>query len=146
MAITTILILVTAHLTIAGLFFVWNRYSGTFRPDNFDITVILLMWEFIVILMLGFLLVEGLVSIGGFAGRWIDGAVLRIFQRKIQKDEFGELYRGPGPGGTPVTRVKVKDRTGTHWIRVTDEVETAKGAVASSFRVDEAEYSPVEQS
>lgn len=75
---------------------------------------------------------------------WIDLLIPIIARRKTHSDETGELWRSFAPNIEHYTQwVKVKDKTGIHWIQVPLSIKTAREGVAWTYSLKENEYHPI---
>jgi hypothetical protein len=70
--------------------------------------------------------------------------------KRIQADDYGDLYRVEIPGDEPLVVVRVRNSTPEpdgsvrdYVLRVPPDVETARQAVAWTFDVQQAEYAPL---
>jgi len=149
-------LLVAAGYLAIGFCIAWfMQFSMDVGTDAISLTVlIMVIWPIIVMVLLIAALLIGarnflqwirILQLLGRLRAWIDfeNRFSRLIARRLHKDEYGELYRVPRRLRPDDLQVKVRDSTGTYWITVPPNVETAREGIAWSYGYSRAEdYNP----
>ena len=120
-----------------------ETYHEYFAGDNEGVALLLFFWPIIGVIFSVNLLVKVISS--GYYFRRLDFFICKLFKRRIQRDEYGTLYRLPSPynNADGMRIVRVEDSTGTYWLPIPSEIQTAKAAVAWTYRIPEEDFNPI---
>lgn len=134
---------------LVGFYIVhWRERQGK-PPQGGAITCYMacLVWPVILLIMVIFIIAMLFREAAICGTSWIDSLILIILRRKIHFDETGELWRSSAPNAELYAQwVKVKDKTGVHWIQVPLSIKTARDGVAWTYGLKEDEYHPTVRS